>query len=71
MRKIAEHLQVLPAEILEEVKSESLKTYSPEELESHLARPCDKDEAFKGLFVFSKSEKGYAYWWGIYEKYFE
>lgn len=71
MKTRREHLQVLPAEILEEVKTEVLKTRSPEELRSFLARICDNGEAFKGLFIFSHSEKGHKYWWSIYRKYVE
>ena len=71
MKTRREHLQVLPAEILEEVKTEALKTYGPQELEHLLVSLCDKEDAFKGFFIFSKSEKGHKYWWGIYKKYFE
>ena len=71
MKTRREHLQVLPDEILEEVKKEVLETRSPEELLSLFSYICDKEEAFKGLFIFSLSEKGHKYWWSIYEKYFD
>jgi hypothetical protein len=67
MKTRREHLSVLPKEVLEEIHEEIKLGVLPEiEIMGHF---CDKEEAIKGLFVFSETEKGHTYWWIIYEKY--
>lgn len=69
MKTRREHLSVLPSEILKEFEIEALKRWSEKEVIEEMQELCDKDRAIKGLFVFSDTEKGHAYWWNIYEKY--
>ena len=69
MKTRREHLSILPAEILDEFENEALKTRSEKELFEEMNRPCSKESAITGLFVFAYTEKGHGYWWSVYEKY--
>lgn len=67
MKTRKEHLRILPAEIIAEVKA-IMKTQGMQVL---LSQVCNKNTTLLGGIYFTDTEKGHTYWWAINEQYFK
>lgn len=67
MKTRKEHLRILPAEIIAEVKA----IMEIEGTGFRLDWVCNKNNTLLEAMVFSDTKQGHAYWWAINEQYFK